>query len=175
MIKKLTLNKIRYFNSSGLGNPTLSSRRSVTSAGPSSSRKMEASIFCCSRSHRVSAEIMTGYGELTNAYFLIALHIDLTETERVNVTRWYATGSTSPSCTSTKASAPSRANVKVLTFNATAICEQDADVSLNGAFPPPLLADEIRIMGARDIVFGQRTSHVRRYSIGVVGRREECS
>ena len=82
------MNKIRYFNSSGLGKLVLSSSLSVTNAEPSSSRRIAASITCCSRLHLVSAEIMTGYGELMNAYFLMALQIDRTETEEVRVTRW---------------------------------------------------------------------------------------
>jgi len=97
----LTLKSIRYFNSSGLGRLVRSSSLSVTSADPNSSRRIAASMTCCSRLHLVSAEMMTGYGELMKAYFLMALHIDRTETEEVSVTRWYATGSTSPSCTST--------------------------------------------------------------------------
>jgi hypothetical protein len=99
--RKLTLNRIRYFNSSGLGRLALSSSLSVIKAEPSSSRIIAASITCCSSPHRVSAEMMMGYGEVMNAYFLIALQMDLTDTEEVRVTRWYATGSTSPSCMST--------------------------------------------------------------------------
>lgn len=50
-----------------------------------------------------------------------------------------------------------------LTFNASAAVEQCTDVSLDSAITDELMTDQIRVMGRRYVVFGQRASHVMCY------------
>ena len=42
--------------------------------------RISASLSCCSNVHRTSAEMITGYGEVTNAYLAIALKMSRTAT-----------------------------------------------------------------------------------------------
>jgi hypothetical protein len=42
-------------------------------------------ISCCGTEQWISADMMTGYGEVTKAYFAMASHTSLTATLEVNV------------------------------------------------------------------------------------------
>lgn len=81
----LTLKRILYFRSSGLGRPTQPGRGAVTSFSPKTPRRIAPNLSCCSEEQCTSAEMMTGYGEVTKAYLLIAWQISLTGHFDVNV------------------------------------------------------------------------------------------
>ncbi len=74
----------------------------MINAPPKASRMILAMRSCCVKQQWTSAEIVTGYGDVTNEYFAIASQTSFRRTLVVRVRLWYTTGSVSPSKMSTK-------------------------------------------------------------------------
>lgn len=81
----LTLNRIRPRSWSGLGKPDTPAIGSVIKRSPKQSLMIAAMRSCCSTEQCVSADMITGYGEVTNAYFMIAWQMSRTDTLDVSV------------------------------------------------------------------------------------------
>lgn len=88
---RLTLSRILYLSSSGLGRLSVSA---LPSSGTSRNLCPRISFIvltrtsCCLTSQWISAEMMTGYGDATNAYLPIAWTTSRTVTLPVNVRPW---------------------------------------------------------------------------------------
>jgi hypothetical protein len=88
---EITFNRTLPFRSSGLGRFSIFgrlSRGAVTSISPNTSIMMATIMSCCVCPQWISAEMITGKGDVTKAYLAMATQISRTDTFEVSVLPW---------------------------------------------------------------------------------------
>ena len=124
----------------------------VTRASPNTSVMMATTISCCAWPQWISAEMITGYGDVTKAYFAMARQISRTNNFEVRVLPWYTTGSISPSYISTAIHNLSAQENKLLTirskhtFDTAATMQKCSNITLYRADTDKLMSNKVGIV-----------------------------